>query len=436
MYLRERNVGRPRGANSGTTFHMGRIRLAYLVSHPIQYQASLLRAIAADPDFDLKVFFCSDLSVRAHVDPGFGRPIAWDVPLLDGYTHEFLPAFGARDRLSFWRPFSYGLAERLKRGRFEVLWVHGYARWTNWMAMASAKRLGIKVLVRDEPWLDSAVRGAPKRLLKHVFFWLLRQICDGFLVIGSLNRTYYLSEGIPEGRTFLVPYAVDNAHFQAHALQASRERESLRASLGLEPAHPVILYASKFEARKRPDDLLEAYLKIARDPALRQPCLIYIGDGALRPVIEARVRASGLDSIRLLGFKNQTELPAYFDLCDVFVLPSLREPWGLVVNEAMNAGRAIIVSDQVGAGADLVREGENGAIFRAGDVDDLARALRGVLADPVRCAAMGRCSVEMIERWSFAEDLAGLKRAVAYVTSVRDAAAASSSSGENTRSSV
>ena len=116
-----------------------------------------------------------------------------------------------------------------------------------------------------------------------------------------------------------------------------------------------------------------------------------------------------------LGFQQQTELPRCYDLCDAFVLPSGSEAWGLVVNEVMCAGRAVIVSDMVGAAPDLVRPGENGAIFRTDDVDDLARAIRDVLADPERLAAMGRRSLDIIERWSFEEDVAGLRQALATV---------------------
>jgi hypothetical protein len=72
-----------------------KIRLAYLVSHLIQYQAPLLRQIAADPDIDLTVFFCRDISTRKHVDEGFVQVIEWDTPLLDGYEHVFLKAFMA-----------------------------------------------------------------------------------------------------------------------------------------------------------------------------------------------------------------------------------------------------------------------------------------------------------------------------------------------------
>jgi len=79
----------------------------------------------------------------------------------------------------------------------------------------------------------------------------------------------------------------------------------------------------------------------------------------------------------------------------------------------MCAGRAVIVSDMVGCAPDLVRPGENGAIFRTDDIDGMAAAIRDVMGDAARLASMGRRSVELIERWSFAEDIAGLRAALA-----------------------
>jgi glycosyltransferase involved in cell wall biosynthesis len=109
---------------------------------------------------------------------------------------------------------------------------------------------------------------------------------------------------------------------------------------------------------------------------------------------------------------RQSELPRCYDLCDAFVLPSGQEAWGLVVNEVMCAGRAVIASDMVGSAPDLVRTGENGAVFRTDDVSDLARAMRDVLHDPAKLAAMGRRSFEIIRQWSFEEDVAGLRQAL------------------------
>ncbi len=393
-----------------------KIRLAYLVTHPIQYQAPLLRRIAAEPGIDLTVFFCSDFSLQSYLDPSFGKMIAWDVPLVGGYRHEILPAWGRRDRVSFWRPFNYGLAGRLHRGNFDVLWVHGYNRWFHWRAMARAKSRGLKVLVRDEATQISASRGHLKRLVKRGFFQVLGRVVDGFLAIGTLNAEYYRVYGIAPERIFSMPYAVDNGFFQAQARAAAGDREQLRRELGLEPGRPIILYASKLSEVKRGVDLLEAYIRMSPDGVREpRPYLLFIGEGDRRERLEARARALPWGSIKFLGFKNQTELPRYYDLGDVLVLPSVFEPWGLVINEVMNAGRAVVVSDQVGCGPDLVKPGENGYVFKTGDIGALRGALEKVLGDPQQCRSLGQKSLEIINRWGLEEDVAGLKTALAEV---------------------
>jgi glycosyltransferase involved in cell wall biosynthesis len=390
-----------------------KVRLAYLVTHPIQYQAPLLRRIAEESGIDLTVFFCSDFSLKSYLDPSFGKIIAWDVPLIGGYRHEILPALGRRDQLSFWRPVNYGLAKHLTRTNFEVLWVHGYNRWFNWRAIAGAKMRGLKVLVRDEATRLTGTRHKLKGLAKRIFFLILRNLCDGFLAIGTLNAEYYQSYGIGPERIFSVPYAVDNAFFRDKAKTASGERECLRRQLGLEPGRPIILYASKLSEVKRGTDLLEAYIHLSPDQ-IQEPksYLLFIGEGNQRQSLEERARAMNWSSIKFLGFKNQTELPRYYDLCDVLVLPSVFEPWGLVINEVMNAGRAVVVSDQVGCGPDLVKDGENGYVFKAGDIAGLRLALDSILSNPEKCRALGRKSLEIIEKWGIEEDVAGLKQAL------------------------
>jgi glycosyltransferase involved in cell wall biosynthesis len=394
-----------------------KLRLAYLVTHPIQYQAPLLRRINAEPDIDLTVFFGTDFSARPFVAAEFGQTIEWDVPLLEGYRHELLPALGPRDEkdLGFWKPLNYGLAHRLAAGGFDALWIHGYARWLHWTAMAAARRRGIKVLLRDEATPISAVRSPLKQMAKRGFFFGLGRAVDAFLAIGSLNRRYYLEHGVPQDRIFLMPYAVDNARFKADAMKASASREAFRGSLGLERGRPILLFAAKLIERKRPLQLVEAFARIHAEPALRRPYLLFAGDGPLRKQVEALAAQRAPGAIKVLGFQRQTELPRCYDLCDAFVLPSGQEAWGLVVNEVMCAGRAVIASDMIGSAPDLVRPGENGTIFRTDDTDDMARAIRLVLQDEQQLAAMGRRSLEIIGRWSFEEDVAGLRQALSAV---------------------
>ncbi len=388
-------------------------RLACLASHPIQYQAPLFRYIAGRPEIDLTVFFLSDLSAQTFVDRGFGVPIKWDVPVLGSYKYIFLPCLGPRDDLSFWRPFVYGLRRHLRAGQFDALWVHGYFHQANLRAIFTARRLGIKVLLRGESHLKRPPMSFLKSSVKsRVLPWLFRHV-DGFLAIGTLNREFYVHHGVPEERIIMMPYAVDNTFFRRGIAEARPFREKLREELDLEPGRPVILYASKFQKRKRPLDLLEAYIRLSPDGVKEPtPYLLFIGDGEERAALETRARALGWTSVKFLGFKNQTELPRYYDFCDVFVLPSDDEPWGLVVNEVMNAGKPVIVSDRVGCGPDLVRCGENGFVFPVGDVEALARCLREVTANPELCRSMGEASLRIISTWDFEADVRGLLQAL------------------------
>ncbi|HEU4635240.1 MAG TPA: glycosyltransferase family 4 protein [Edaphobacter sp.] len=396
--------------------------MAYLVSHPIQYQAPLLRRLAKEPDIDLTVFFGSDFSVKGYKDEGFGGVgVKWDVPLLEGYRHEFLPVLRDQARVTPTTPMNYGIASRLRDSGdgspYDVLWVHGYASVNALHAITAAKALGIPVLVRAESWLGDRERSATKLAAKKLFFRTLSQMIDGVLPIGTLNSEYwsfYLGGEVPQ---FLVPYAVDNEYFQRRSAEAIPGRDELRRELDLSPDRPVILFASKLQRRKRADDLLEAYKRLSPAPGQDpHPYLVIVGDGEQREQLERAAQQSGLRSIRFCGFKNQSELPRYFDLATVFVLPSRHEPWGLIVNEVMNAGRAIIVSDEVGCQRDLITDGVEGAVFPAGSVDGLTDALRRTLATPEAAAEMGRKGLERINRWSFEEDVLGFRQALAAVT--------------------
>jgi glycosyltransferase involved in cell wall biosynthesis len=398
-----------------------RVKLAYLVSHPIQYQAPLLRRIAQEPDIDLTVLFGSDFSVRDYKDPGFGVGVKWDVPLLDGYRHEFLPVLRDDANPGAMSPINYGIFSRLRGGNgasgFDVLWVHGYSSANSLQAMLAAKALGIPVLVRAEPWLGDRERGGLTLAVKHLYFNLLRGLVDGALPIGTLNANYwrhYLGEDFP---LYRMPYAVDNHYFQSRSEEARAGRAELRSELNLDAGRPVILFASKLQSRKRCGDLVAAYKNLLADlPVEARPYLVIVGDGEERSALERQAAEDGLEGVRFCGFRNQSELPRFFDLATVFVLPSRHEPWGLIVNEVMNAGRAVIVSDEVGCQPDLIDDGVEGCVFPVGDVAALTDALRRVLATPETAVAMGQRALAKIQTWNFEEDVRGLRRAIAQVT--------------------
>jgi glycosyltransferase involved in cell wall biosynthesis len=398
-----------------------KVRLAYLVSHPIQYQAPLLRRIAQEPDIELTVFFGSDFSVRGYKDEGFGVDVKWDIPLLEGYRHEFLPVLRDNATVSVATPLNYGILKRLRGSKgepsFDLLWVHGYATINSLHAMLAAKALGIPVLLRADMWLRDRPRSKSKLVLKAQFFQILKHLVDGILAVGTLNAAYwshYLGEDFPQ---FIMPYAVDNDYFQRRSREARGHREELLKELKLDASRPVILFASKLQKRKRCEDLIEAYKNLSPAPGVEpNPYLVIVGDGEERATLEKQAAETGFSGIRFCGFRNQSELPGFFDIASVFVLPSKHEPWGLIVNEVMNAGRAVIISDDVGCQPDLITNGVEGCVFPVGNVGALTDALRTVLATPETATLMGQRGLERIQKCSFEEDIHSLRQAIAQTT--------------------
>jgi glycosyltransferase involved in cell wall biosynthesis len=406
---------------SGDETQTRRVRLAYLVSHPIQYQAPLLRRIALDPEIELTVLFGSSFSLRGYKDQGFGVEVHWDTPLLEGYRSEFLKPLRDTGGVSPTSPISRGIYRRLQEQdgspAFDALWVHGYASVNALQGIIAANALGIPVLLRAESWLGDRARTSWTLAAKSLFLRVLSRGIAAVLAIGSKNSDYwnhYFGSGVPQ---FLMPYAVDNAYFAEMAEAAVSREQELRSELMLDRDRRVILFASKLQTRKHADHLLEAYRDFVVNREMQEtPYLVIVGDGEQRAALEARTLEFHLDGVRFAGFRNQSELPRFFQLADVFVLPSQHEPWGLIVNEAMSAGCAVIVSTDVGSHVDLVTDGIEGCVFPVGDIAALTDALNRVFATNDSAAKMGARARERIQRWTFEEDLRGLRAALETVT--------------------
>jgi glycosyltransferase involved in cell wall biosynthesis len=391
-----------------------RTKLAYLVSHPIQYQAPLLRYLTEHTDLDLEVFFMSDFSLRAYEDKEFKTQVEWDVPLVEGYKHRFLKGIGPDSDVELLWPISESLGRILKREGFDALWSHGYHHQNSIRAIVSAHRAGIVTMTRSDIFEGSVQGKGLKRRVKDALVQRLFRHIDLFLAVGKRNKDYYLKQGVPESKIFTLIYAVDNQWFRDRCEAAAPKAEEIRSSLGIEPDQQVVLYASKLIKRKNVLDLAHAYEKMVRNwPGSQKPALVIVGDGELRPELEKWMGEAALDSVHFVGFKNQSELPAYFKLADLFVLPANAEPWGLIVNEVMNASLPVIVTDEVGCSDDLVLKGKTGAIVKAGDVDELSSTMFQLLQDRPGLEQMGTKASDHIQNCGFEQNAMALKEALA-----------------------
>jgi glycosyltransferase involved in cell wall biosynthesis len=382
-----------------------RIRLAALYSHPVQYNAPLFRELSKRPGIDLTVYFLSRQGLDVTFDAQFGSSFKWDIPLLDGYKHKFLPNLRRTSAVKgFFNLMNVAVVREIRRERYDALLVHGYEHLAKWLAFAAARSCGTRLILRGESHLNeprSVIRRAAKELILRNLF----RIFAGVTYVGSQNREYFEHYGVETERLHFAPYSVDNNFFRESARKAGSQRDELRKSLGIPDDAPVILSVGKLIEVKQPELLLRAFAEVRR----RHAChLVYVGDGSLRGRIEAQAREFGISDVHVTGFVNQTRIPEMLACGDIFVLASYHEPWGLAVNEAMATGLPVVVTDRVGCAVDLVEDGGNGYVVRYDDSIQLAQRLEILVGSPHLRSEFGKRSIDLIDNWSIEKTADGI----------------------------
>jgi glycosyltransferase involved in cell wall biosynthesis len=380
-----------------------RIRILHVVTHPIQYFAPLYRRLSACPGIELTVWFESDFGITGGYDREFQRELQWDVPLLSGYRHQVL---SARSRPPWMRAFvslCRVMAAVMTR-KCDVIWLHGYNSRRTWTIIWLANLCRIPVLLREEATMLDR-RPALRTLIKAILLPPLMRCVTG-LYIGTENKRFFERYGMPRHRLYFTPYSVDNEFFQSEARRLLPLKSTMRERFGVRPKIPIILFAAKLIRKKDPKGLLEAFAAVRSSD---ECALLIVGDGPLKPDLEGFVREQAIPDVLFAGFVNQSEMPMAYAVADIFVLPSIeRETWGLAVNEAMNFGLPIVVSDKVGCAADLVQDGVNGCIVSAGSSQALAAALKVLVSSPERRSDLGREAKRVICDWDIGDTAQGI----------------------------
>lgn len=349
-------------------------RIGFLISHPIQYYAPIFRELAKR--CDLTVFFAHRQDATQQASAGFGVAFEWDVDLLSGYESRFLANVSRQPSTErFGGCNTPEIADVIGSGNFDAFVVPGWSLRSYWQAVRACRRARVPVMVRGDSQLvnqPNDIRRPAKFLL---YPTLLRQF-DGCLYVGQRNREYLQHYGTKPERLFFSPHCVDNEAFASGSEKARRES----GANGTDRTRRV-LYVGRLVEGKQLMDLVEAAVRLAT--AGKGIELVIAGSGPLEGSLVEATRAGGVDA-RFLGFVNQSKLPSVYAASDVIVLPSMRETWGLVINEAMACGVPAVVSDAVGCGPDLIEPGVTGAIHPAADVAALAAAIDSVLAFDMR----------------------------------------------------
>jgi glycosyltransferase involved in cell wall biosynthesis len=347
-----------------------RLRIAIVTEIPAPFRTPIFNALAARDDVELRVLFL------AATDPRRSYAVRW--PELQ-FPYEVLRGKELR-RGGRWVVLTRGLVGALRRFDPHLVVVGGWNQPACWEALAWT-RLKRRPLVA---WVESTVRderpGSPP------LEWLKRALVRasaGFLVPGRASAEYLAGLGSGARPVEIAPNAVDTRHFGEAVADARRERDALRAELGVTGC--VVLCVARLAPEKNVGLLLEAFGRLG------EGALVIAGSGEER----ARLERDAPPGTRFTGWLEREQLVRWYAAADVLVSPSRSEQWGFALNEAAAAGLPLVTTTAVGAARELVEDGVNGFVVEPDDVDGLAAALRRLADDPALRERAGARSREL-----------------------------------------
>lgn len=384
--------------------HTRRYKVSIVAPTCFYYQVEIFRQFADHPRIDLMVYFCSDEALNSKdVATMFQSGDEWGDrdTLLEGYPNKLLKNYSPSPSYLKWPAglINLGIFGELRRTRPDALILMAWSNPTWWISIVSAFLFGSSVFyMTDANVQGEESKNKVKRWLKRlVLAGVLFRVVTGFLSAGESNRLLYRLYGVPDSK--ILPFAYSWGYSKLTDMYDKHigTGSVLRAELGISDDADVVLFCGRLSEEKNLFSLLAAHGRLEGSDS----ALVLVGDGPLMGRLKQYVSDHGLKSVHFVGFQNRDSVLNYYSIADVLVLPSIRETWGIVVNEAMCFGLPIITSDRVGAAYDMVEHGVNGFVFKPDGVDGLTEALNTFFAQSgEEQAAMGTRSLNKIRDWN------------------------------------
>jgi len=373
-------------------------RVAVIHNIVAPYRIPVFEELAKNPLIDLKVFYCAE----THSDR------RWEINFCETYDYTVLPGtcISVGDFKYHVNP---SIVWELLRGRYNVVILGGCCDFTTQLAFIYCKLAKVPLILWSE-----GIASAQSKLGKLASPFTNRIVAsvDSVIVPGEQSRQYHIECGAISERVVIAPSIVNNEYYIKQYDKLRPEKSQLKKDRKIKH-DKIILYVGQLIERKGVQYLISAYKLFKRD--YNDACLVIVGDGPIKDNLQEMCIKQKIDDVIFTGWISETEKVIYYSIADVFVLPTLEDVWGLVVNEAMCCGLPIITTNAAGCSIDLVENGYNGFIVNSGDVEQLYYALLNVFESPVKHDQMGIRSLEKIQR-NFSVDKAvnGFLLAIKY----------------------
>jgi len=281
-----------------------------------------------------------------------------------------------------------GLIKLLKISDYDLVIFSGYASPSVRAAIAYCIRKKIPYYIEYDGGFDkkdSFIKACYKK-------YLLTSARGHFITCRELE-SYLTRMGIPQERLLRYPFSSLNRADISLTVPTLEYKAQLKKELGIHTAC-AILTVGQFIPRKGFDILLQAAAKVS------EPCDIYIVGGEPTEEYLRMKEDLGLTNVHFIGFMSKEELKKWYRACDIFVLPTREDIWGLVINEAMANGLPVISTNRCIAALELIEEGKNGYVVPVEDADALAEKLSIVISDTNLRERMAAQSLEKIREYT------------------------------------
>ena len=370
-----------------------KIRIAVVLSHPIQHFAPQFRSWSRRPDVALKVLYGSSKGLSPYHDPSFNTTVTWGESVASGYDLELLD-----EALASPAPLRFQLDSRILDYRLSefdphVVVTYGYAQ----LLQFRARRWGI----RNGRHLAYISDSENRQLAGKQRSWSKRRAVGRFLrpyrtllTVGDANEEYYRSLGIPGERMLRMRFPVDVDSYEDAWLDRKRLRDETRASFGIHKEDVAALVVGKLIDRKRQIDAMQACESALPECNVK---LILAGSGPNDHQLQQWAAETRAKTPVFAGFVDVHKLPAMYAAADLLIHPSSIDPHPLAISEAIYMGLPVLVSERVGSWgpSDDVIEGQNGYVFKPGDIAGMRTLIERLASDHSLRETLGNRSRSM-----------------------------------------
>lgn len=342
------------------------------------YRIPFFVGLTKHPHIDLFVYYCSETEKMRE----------WNIPKSEEYNYEILSG-KTLNFLNLVIHINPSVINRLIKGNYDVVIINGTPSFTTYFAYFTCRLLKIPIV-----WWTEGIESSQSILGKIIspFVKHILKNVNSVVVPGTLARDFQIKLGVDFDKIFIAPNIVDNDRYFIECSKYKPRKRELKSDLNLQ-GYKIILFVGRLVEEKGLFYLIEAYGKLKKNN--HDICLIIIGSGILKSKLSQFCIQENIKDVIFTGWLSDEKI-MYYSVADLFVLPTLRDVWGLVINEAMACELPVISTNVAGASIDMIKPGKNGYIIDAANVDQLVWAIHHTLFE-CNLSNMGKESLKILE---------------------------------------